>query len=94
MIPKTATADKAAAEIAIFCLLDLFSSSLTFLIRLLRSTLELELTCSASKSDSLPFNLPSLIVLLKHNLKKLRTSLLPEMGFNQIIQCSKWVVTV
>ncbi len=96
MIPKTATADKAAAEIAMFCLLDLFSSSLTFLIRLLRSTLELELELrfSVSKLGSLTPILPSLIKLLKHNLKKLRTNLLPEMGLNRIIECSKWVVKV
>ncbi len=80
MIPKTATADKAAAEIAMFCLLDLFSSSLTFFIRLLRSTLEPEFNCSVSKTDSLSLILPSLIKSIGTQFKKIKNNLATRNG--------------
>ena len=79
IIPKTATADKATAEIAMFCLFDLFSSSLTLLIRLLRSTLELELLGCNPKLDSPPFNFSSLIMIFKHGFEKLKITSEPEM---------------
>ena len=81
MMPKAATADSAAAEITIFCLLFFFSSSLTFLIKSFKSTFELVNLFVDSDSVSLmSILLPVPITLFDHSFKKVQNFFNPKMG--------------